>query len=66
MKIQTAAKLDALQAEVAALKCLQAETAAELDALLPAILPSSLRFAATGDRAFIRLHPISAGQEGEL
>jgi hypothetical protein len=26
--------------------------AAELDALLPAILPSSLRFAATGDRAF--------------
>jgi hypothetical protein len=57
-----------------ALKRLQAETAvnntgqaaAELDALLPAILPSSLRFTATGDRAFIRLHPISARQEGEL
>jgi type I restriction enzyme S subunit len=32
------AKLDALQAEVDALKRLQAETAAELDALLPAIL----------------------------
>jgi hypothetical protein len=31
-----------------------------------AILPSSPGFAATGDRAFIRLHPISAGQEGEL
>ena len=30
--------LDALQAEVNALKCLQVETAAELDALLPAIL----------------------------
>jgi hypothetical protein len=32
------AELDALQAEVDALKHLQAETAAELDALLPAIL----------------------------
>ncbi len=32
------AELDALQTEVAALKCLQAETAAELDALLLAIL----------------------------
>jgi type I restriction enzyme S subunit len=32
------AELDALQAEVAALKRLQAATAAELDALLPAIL----------------------------
>ena len=32
------AELDALQAEVDALKRLQAETAAELDALLPAIL----------------------------
>ncbi|MDQ6630707.1 MAG: restriction endonuclease subunit S, partial [Verrucomicrobiota bacterium] len=29
------AELDALQSEVDALKCLQAETAAELDALLP-------------------------------
>jgi type I restriction enzyme S subunit len=31
-------ELDALQAEVKALKCLQAETAAELDALLPSVL----------------------------
>ena len=31
---------------------LQAETAAELDALLPAILQSSLGFDPTGDRAF--------------
>jgi type I restriction enzyme S subunit len=38
------AELDALQAEVDRLKALQAETAAELDALLPAIL----------DRAFKR------------
>ena len=60
------AGLDALQAEVDALKRLQSETAAELDALLPAILQSSLGFDPTGDRAFIRLHPISAGQEGEL
>ncbi|MGA2178062.1 MAG: hypothetical protein ABSH15_00570 [Verrucomicrobiota bacterium] len=58
---QIVAELDALQAKVDALKRLQAETpvnkntgqaAAELDALLPAILPSSLCFAATGDRAF--------------
>ena len=28
------------------------QAAAGLDALLPAILPSPLRFAATGDRAF--------------
>jgi hypothetical protein len=34
---QNVAELDALQAEVDALKRLQAETAAELDALLPAI-----------------------------
>jgi hypothetical protein len=33
---------------------------------LPAILPASPSFAATGDRAFIRLHPISARREGEL
>jgi type I restriction enzyme, S subunit len=45
-------KLDALQAEVDALKRLQTETATELDALLPAILPASPGFAATGDRAF--------------
>jgi type I restriction enzyme S subunit len=32
------AELDALQAEVDALKHLQVETAAELDALLPAVL----------------------------
>jgi hypothetical protein len=31
-----------------------------------AILQSSLGFDPAGDRAFIRLHPISAGQEGEL
>ncbi len=44
MKNQTAAKLDALlQAEVAALKCLQAETAAELYALLPAILDRAFK-----------------------
>ncbi len=35
---QSVAALDALPAEVDALKCLQTETAAELDALLPAIL----------------------------
>jgi type I restriction enzyme M protein len=34
-----------------------AQAAAELDALLPAVLPSSPSF---------RLHPISAGQEGKL
>ena len=39
------AELDALQAEVDALKRLQAETAAELDGLLP-LLPSIL------DKAF--------------
>jgi type I restriction enzyme, S subunit len=32
---QIVAELDTLQAEVDALKCLQAETAAQLDALLP-------------------------------
>lgn len=31
---------------------LLAETAAELDALIPAILPASPGLAATGDRAF--------------
>lgn len=36
-------ELDALQAEVDALKSLQAETAAELDALLPAILDKAFR-----------------------
>ena len=35
--------LDALQAEVDTLKRLQAETAAELDALLPAILDRALK-----------------------
>jgi len=44
------------QAEVEALKRLQDESRhrlhAPLAALLPAILPSSLRFAATNDRAF--------------
>jgi len=37
------AELDALQAEVDALKRHQAETAAELDALLPAILDRAFR-----------------------
>jgi len=37
------AELDALQAEVEALKHLQAETAAELDALLPAILDRAFK-----------------------
>ena len=37
------AELDALQAEVAALKRLQAETAAGLDALLPAILDRAFK-----------------------
>jgi type I restriction enzyme S subunit len=35
--------LDALQAEVDALRHLQAETAAELDALLPAILDRAFK-----------------------
>ena len=37
------AEMDALQAEVDALKRLQAETAAELDALLPAILDKAFK-----------------------
>ena len=37
------AQLDALQAEVDALKRLQAETAAELDALLPSILDKAFK-----------------------
>ena len=37
------AELDALQAEVDALKRLQAETAAELDALLPGVLDFALK-----------------------
>ena len=37
------AELDALQAQVDGLKCLQAETAAELDALLPAILDRAFK-----------------------
>ena len=37
------AELDALQAEVDALKRLQAETSAELDALLPAILDRAFK-----------------------
>jgi type I restriction enzyme, S subunit len=35
--------LDGLQAKVNALKCLQAETAAELDALLPAVLDRAFK-----------------------
>lgn len=37
------AELDALQTQVDALKCLQAETAVELDALLPAILDRAFK-----------------------
>ena len=37
------AELDALQTEVDALKRLQAETAVELDALLPAILDGAFK-----------------------
>jgi len=37
------AELDALQAEVDVLKRLQAETATELDALLPAILDRAFK-----------------------
>ena len=37
------AELDALQAEVDALKRLQAETATELDALLPSILDRAFK-----------------------
>ena len=37
------AELDALQAEVNALKRLQSETAAELDALLPSILDRAFK-----------------------
>ncbi len=37
------AELDALQAQVDALKRLQAETAAELDALLPAVLDKAFK-----------------------
>jgi len=43
-----------LQAALDALKRLQAETAAELDGLLPAILQSSPGFDAAVDRAFKR------------
>ncbi|MGO8836627.1 MAG: hypothetical protein ACLQAH_17105 [Limisphaerales bacterium] len=69
------AELDALQAEVDALKELQRQTGEELDALLPAILQSSpgfrLRIASprqvdpAGDRAFIRLPSVSARQAGQ-
>jgi hypothetical protein len=51
MQPRIVAELDALQVEVDALKRLQAETAAELDALLPAILQSSLGFDPTGNRS---------------
>lgn len=42
-QLRIVAELDALQAEVDALKHLQAETAAELDALLPAILDRAFK-----------------------
>ena len=40
---QSIAELDSLQAEVDALKRLQAETATELDALLPALLDRAFK-----------------------
>jgi len=61
MKNQTATKLDALQSEVDTLKHLRAETTgcekaeimkAETLKWEPTILPSSLGFDPTGDRAF--------------
>jgi type I restriction enzyme S subunit len=42
-EIRTVAGLDALQAEVDALKRLQAETATELDALLPPVLDRAFK-----------------------
>ena len=42
-EIRRLSELDALQAEVDALKRLQAETAVELDALLPAILDKAFK-----------------------
>lgn len=42
-KLRCLTKLDALLVEVAALKRLQAETAAELEALLPAILDKAFK-----------------------
>jgi hypothetical protein len=71
---QTLETMKHLQAETTVKHTGQAAT--ELDASLPAILQSSpgsrrcyalaRQVAATGDRAFIRLHPISARREGEL
>ena len=55
------AELDALQAEVDALKRLQAKTAAELDALLPALLQPSPGFDPTRDRAWTHSHPARSG-----
>jgi type I restriction enzyme S subunit len=40
---QIVAEMDALHPEVAALKRLQAETAAELDAILPSILDKAIK-----------------------
>lgn len=42
------AELDELQAEVDRLKALQAQTAAEIDALLPAILDRAFKGELTG------------------
>lgn len=42
-QLRIVAKLDALQAKVDAVKALQAETAAELDAMLPAILDKAFK-----------------------
>lgn len=43
LQIDVATELDALQAKVASVKALQAETAAELDAMLPAILDKAFK-----------------------
>ena len=42
-QLWTVAELDALQTEMDALKRLQAETAAELDALLPSLLARAFK-----------------------
>jgi hypothetical protein len=39
---------------------------AELDALLPAILPSSLDYDSAGDRACIHLYSVTARHKGEM
>ena len=55
------AGVDASQAQVDPLKRLQADTAAELDALLPATLPPSPSFGGAGDHAWTRAQPARSG-----